>query len=76
MKISEFKKEFGIPVIGIPVRGRTKYNEKTVSISFCITLGISEAKELYARTDEDCVTVSSLIRRLILYYIHEHEGYK
>ena len=71
MKLAEFKKQ-----IGIPVRKREKYNEPTVDMTVSFTLSVSTAKKLYGKMAEDGgLTLGDLVKRLINYYIADHDGY-
>ena len=70
MKLRDFKSE-----LGIPTRHRTKFGMETVVFSASVTLTRAKAKELVERMEADDVGISVLCRRLIEYYLSEHDSY-
>ena len=71
MRPNELRKEMGIPT---PSRLLRKA-KTTVVFSTSITLTKTMAEELIERMEADDITISALCRRLIGYYLAEHDGY-
>jgi len=71
MNIVELKDE-----LGLPKRKRYRSREPSVVLTMAVTLPKSVATNLLHKMEADEISQPDLLRRLIRYYIADHDGYK
>lgn len=72
MRIAELRKEMGLPD---RARSRCK-GAPTVVLAVCATLPRAQAESVLDKMQTDDIGMAELFRRLLCYYIADHDGYK